>query len=54
MAIEAREARDLHSADLRLEPGEEELLFLPAVWDPRYIHESNWRLLFREFDGLVA
>ena len=54
MAIEAREARDLHSADTWLEPGEEDLLFFPAVWDPRYIHESNWRLLFREFDGLVA
>ncbi len=54
MAIEAREARELHSADMGLEPGEEELLFLPAVWDPRYIHESNWRLLLREFDGLVA
>ena len=54
MAIEAREARDLHSADLRLEPGEEELLFFPAVWDPRYIHDSNWRLLLSEFDGLVA
>jgi hypothetical protein len=54
MAVEAREARDLGAADLRLEPGEEELVFLPAVWDPRYIHESNWRLLLREFDGLVA
>ncbi len=54
MAIEAREGRDLHSADLRLEPGEEELLFFPAVWDPRYIHDSNWRLLLCEFDGLVA
>ncbi len=54
MAIEAREARDLHAADTWLEPGEEDLLFFPAVWDPRYIHESNWRLLFREFDGLVA
>jgi AmmeMemoRadiSam system protein B/AmmeMemoRadiSam system protein A len=29
-------------------------LFLPAVWDPRQVHESNWRLLLREFDGLVA
>jgi hypothetical protein len=54
MAIEAREARDLRLADLCLEPGEQELVFLPAVWDPRYIHESNWRLLLREFDGLVA
>jgi hypothetical protein len=54
LAIEARETRDLHNADVHLEPGEEELLFFPAVWDPRYIHESNWRLLLREFDGLVA
>lgn len=54
MAIEAREARDLGAADLCLEPGEEELVFLPAVWDPRYVHESNWRLLLSEFDGLVA
>jgi hypothetical protein len=54
MAIEAREVRELRTADYRLEPGGEELLFIPAVWDPRYIHESNWRLLLREFDGLVA
>jgi hypothetical protein len=54
MAAEAREGGDFHTSDIRLEPGTEELLFLPAVWDPRYIHESNWRLLLREFDGLVA
>jgi hypothetical protein len=30
------------------------LIFIPAVWDPRQVHESNWRLLLREFDGLVA
>jgi hypothetical protein len=54
MAVEARETHDLRPVDLRLEPGGEELLFLPAVWDPRYIYESNWRLLLREFDGLVA
>jgi hypothetical protein len=54
MAIDAREGRDLCRPDPLPEPGEEDLLFLPAVWDPRYIHESNWRLLLREFDGLVA
>ncbi len=54
MAIEARETHDLRPGDLQLQPGTEELLFVPAVWDPRYIHESNWRLLLREFDGLVA
>ena len=45
---------DLQGVELALEPGEEELVFFPAVWDPRYIHESNWRFLLREFDGLVA
>lgn len=54
LAVESHEARDLHSVDYELEPVGEELLFIPAVWDPRYIHESNWRLLLREFDGLVA
>ncbi len=54
MAIEAREFRESRPVDYRLEPGSEELLFVPAAWDPRYIHESNWRLLLREFDGLVA
>jgi hypothetical protein len=54
MAVQAREAHELPATDLRLQPDGEELLFLPAVWDPRYIHESNWRLLLREFDGLVA
>ena len=54
MAIEAREIHDLRPVDLHLQPGREELVFLPAVWDPRCIHESNWRILLREFDGLVA
>ena len=54
MGVEAREAHELPTADLGLRPEAEELLFLPAVWDPRCIHESNWRLLLREFDGLVA
>jgi hypothetical protein len=54
LAVESHESRDLHSVDYELEPLSEELLFIPAVWDPRYIHESNWRLLLREFDGLVA
>lgn len=54
MAIEARQTHDLRPIDLQLQAGIEELLFLPAVWDPRCIHEANWRLLFAEFDGLVA
>jgi len=54
LAVESHEARDLRSIDYELEPVGEDLLFIPAVWDPRYIHESNWRLLLREFDGLVA
>jgi len=54
LAVESHEARDLHSIDYGLETIGEELLFIPAVWDPRCIHEYNWRLLLREFDGLVA
>jgi hypothetical protein len=54
MAIEARQTHDLRPIDLQLQAGQEELLFLPAVWDPRCIHEANWRLLLEEFDGLVA
>jgi len=54
LAVESHEAREVRSVDYRLETLGEELLFIPAVWDPRYIHESNWRLLLREFDGLVA
>ncbi len=54
LAVESQEARDLRSVDYELTPVGEQLVFIPAVWDPRYIHESNWRLLLREFDGLVA
>jgi len=54
LALESHEARDLRKVDYELRVGKEELLFIPAVWDPRYIHDANWRLLLREFDGLVA
>lgn len=54
LAVESHEAHDLRSVDYQLEPIGEDLVFIPAVWDPRYIHESSWRLLLREFDGLVA
>ena len=54
LAVESHETHDLRSVDYRLEVTGEELLFIPALWDPRYIHESNWRLLLHEFDGLVA
>jgi hypothetical protein len=54
LAVESHETRDLLSVDYELEVSGEELVFVPAVWDPRYYHGSNWRLLLREFDGLVA
>ena len=54
LAVESHEAHDLQSVDYELETVGEELVFIPAVWDPRCIHESNWRLLLLEFDGLVA
>jgi hypothetical protein len=54
LAVESYEAPNLRSVDYDLEMTGEELIFLPAVWDPRYVHDSNWRLLLREFDGQVA
>jgi len=54
LAVESHEARDLLSVDYALDVAGEQLVYVPAVWDPRYVHYSNWRLLLREFDGLVA
>jgi hypothetical protein len=54
LAVESHEVSDLQSIDYELQSTNEQLVLIPAVWDPRYIHESNWRLLLREFDGLVA
>ncbi len=54
LAVESYDKHELHSVEYRLEATCEELVFVPAVWDPRQVHESNWRLLLREFDGLVA
>jgi hypothetical protein len=54
LAVESHESHDLHPVEGGIVTEGEELVFIPAVWDPRYIHESNWRLLLREFDDLVA
>jgi hypothetical protein len=54
LAVESYDKHELHAVEYQLEATGEELVFLPAVWDPRQVHESNWRLLLREFDGLVA
>ncbi len=54
LAVESNETKEIRSIYYELEATGEDLVFVPAIWDPRYIHESNWRLLLREFDGLVA
>jgi hypothetical protein len=54
LAVESYETRDLLSVDYELDVSGEELVFVPAVWDPRYVRDFSWRLLLREFDGLVA
>ena len=48
------ETRELGVVDYRLDVVAEELVYIPAVWDPRCIHDANWRLLLIEFDDLVA
>jgi hypothetical protein len=54
LSLETSESRALCSVDYELDALGEDLVFIPAVWDPRCAHHSNWRLLLREFDGLVA
>jgi len=52
--LRSGESRDLSVVDYRLDVVAEELVFVPAVWDPRCIRDANWRLLLVEFDDLVA
>lgn len=54
LAVENRGSIDLRRIDYDLQVGEGDLLFLPAVYDRRYVRDSGWRFLLREFDGLVA
>ncbi|HZK48693.1 MAG TPA: hypothetical protein VFD74_03725 [Thermoleophilia bacterium] len=54
LALESRSIPDLRSIDYDLALTGGDLLFLPAVYDVRQVRDSNWRLLLREFDGLVA
>lgn len=54
LAVESRGTPDLRSIEYELGLEGPELLFLPAVYDQRYVRDSNWRFLLREFDGLVA
>jgi len=54
LALENRHTSDLRYIDYSLDLGGGELLFVPAAYDSRYVRDSNWRFLLREFDGLVA
>jgi hypothetical protein len=54
LAVVAHELHDLLAIEYRLDLSREELVFLPAVWDLRYVLNSNWRFLLHEFDDLVA
>lgn len=54
LAVENRATADLRGIDYDLSLTGAELLLIPAVYDPRYVRDSNWRFLLREFDGLVA
>lgn len=54
LALESRVTPELRSIDYDLSLTGAELVLLPAVYDTRHVRDSNWRLLLREFDGLVA
>ncbi len=50
LALAVDEGREVAQLNLRLEVEAEELVYVPAVSDPRCVHDANWRLLLREFD----
>ncbi len=54
LILRSGDTRELGVVDYRLDVVAEELVYIPAVWDPRCIHSANWRLLLAEFDDLVA
>lgn len=54
LAVENRGTVDMRGIDYQMDLGPGELVFLPAVYDKRYVRDSGWRLLLEEFDGLVA
>ncbi len=54
LAVENRGTVDLRRIDYDLNLGAADLLFVPAVYDRRYVRDSGWRFLLHEFDGRVA
>ena len=50
LGLTVREGRHEEAVDDEPEILGEELMYIPAVWDPRCVHDANWRLLLREFD----
>jgi hypothetical protein len=54
LAVESRATAGLRAIDYDLDLTGGALLFLPAAYDRRYVRDSFWRFLLREFDGLVA
>lgn len=54
LSLRSGDTRDLGVVDYRVDVLSEELVYIPAVWDERCIHDAGWRLLLSEFDGLVA
>jgi hypothetical protein len=50
LALRVGEDRGLEAVDYDLRVLGEELVYLPALPDPRCVHDAGWRLLLREFD----
>ncbi len=54
LALESDATPDLRAIDYELDLQDGSLLVIPADYDRRFVHDANWRLLLREFDGLLA
>ncbi len=50
LGLGVREGQHEEMMEDELTTSAEELVFVPAVRDPRCVHDAGWRLLLREFD----
>ena len=50
LGLSVREGRREEGVDDEFETLGEELVYIPALPDPRCVHDAGWRLLLREFD----
>ncbi|MCX8032400.1 MAG: hypothetical protein N3B14_03245 [Thermoleophilia bacterium] len=54
LALEVASSDSVQLEEYEIKPYREELIFIPAVRDARFVQDAGWRLLLEEFDSLIA